>query len=107
MGSRSEEARELVRAATAGTGRESAIRMWRGLGAHDTRDRLGAVTAARSSSSASAITTSRKPSSSRNLVAGAELLVLPDAGHITNLHQPERFTAALERFLSRPSPTSR
>ena len=107
MGSRSEEARELVRAATAGTGRESAIRMWRGLGAHDTRDRLGAVTARTLVIVGEHDHNLPQAKLLSHLVAGAELLVLPDAGHITNLHQPERFTAALEEFLSRPSPTSR
>lgn len=107
MGSRSEEARELVRAATAGTDREAAIRVWRGLGAHDTRDRLGAVTARTLVIVGEQDRNLGQAKLLANLVDGAELLVLPDAGHITNLHQPERFTAALERFLSPPSPTGR
>lgn len=32
---------------------------------------------------------------------GSELVVIPDAAHISNLEQPEAFTAALERFLAR------
>ncbi len=107
MGSRSEEARELVRAATAGTGREAAIRVWRGLGAHDTRDRLGAITARTLVIVGEQDRNLTQARLLASLVKDAELLVLPDAGHITNLHQPESFTAALERFLSPPSPTSR
>lgn len=107
MGSRSEEARELVRAATAGTSREAAIRVWRGLGAHDTRDRLGAVTARTLVIAGDQDRNLPQAKLLASLVDGAELLVLEDAGHITNLHQPERFTAALEAFLSPPSPTGR
>ena len=33
-------------------------------------------------------------------IAGAELTVIPGAGHLTNLEQPELFNAALARFLS-------
>lgn len=32
---------------------------------------------------------------------GSELVVIPNAAHISNLEQPEAFTAALERFLAR------
>jgi 3-oxoadipate enol-lactonase len=32
---------------------------------------------------------------------GSELVVIPDAAHISNMEQPEAFTAALERFLAR------
>jgi pimeloyl-ACP methyl ester carboxylesterase len=32
---------------------------------------------------------------------GSELVVIPNAAHISNLEQPEAFTAALERFLTR------
>jgi pimeloyl-ACP methyl ester carboxylesterase len=31
-------------------------------------------------------------------IAGAELVVLPEAGHLSNLEQPDRFTEAVERF---------
>jgi len=31
----------------------------------------------------------------------SELVVIPDAGHLSNLEQPEAFNAALERFLGR------
>ena len=33
-------------------------------------------------------------------IAGSELTVIPDAGHLTNLEQPDLFNAALARFLS-------
>jgi len=105
MGSRSEEARELVRAATAGTDREAAIRVWRGLGAHDTRDRLGAITARTLVIAGEQDRNLAQARLLASLVKDAELVVLPDAGHITNLHQPESFTAALERFLS-PGPSA-
>jgi 3-oxoadipate enol-lactonase len=31
-------------------------------------------------------------------IAGAELVVIPDAGHLSNLEQPDQFNAALEGF---------
>jgi proline iminopeptidase len=46
------------------------------------------------------------PSASRAIAAavpGAELHVLPDAGHFGFAEQPERFRAALAAFLARPS----
>jgi pimeloyl-ACP methyl ester carboxylesterase len=107
MGDRDEEARELVRAATAGTSPDSAIRVWRGLGVHDTRSRLGRV---RTPTLVIAGARDMNLAQARllaTLVDDAELVVLPDAGHITNLHQPEAFTAAVLGFLSRWSPTSR
>ena len=33
-------------------------------------------------------------------IAGSELIVIPGAGHLTNLEQPELFNGALARFLS-------
>jgi pimeloyl-ACP methyl ester carboxylesterase len=33
-------------------------------------------------------------------IAGSELAILPQAGHLSNLEQPDRFTAALARFLT-------
>lgn len=33
-------------------------------------------------------------------IAGAELAIVPGAGHLSNLEQPEAFTAALARFLA-------
>ncbi len=40
-------------------------------------------------------------------IAGAELVVIPDAGHLSNLEQPDRFTAAVERFAERVLGTGR
>ncbi len=37
----------------------------------------------------------------RDHLPHAQLSVVPDAGHLSNLEQPEAFNAALERFLSR------
>lgn len=34
-------------------------------------------------------------------IAGSELAVIPAAGHVSNLEQPERFNAALSQFLQR------
>jgi pimeloyl-ACP methyl ester carboxylesterase len=34
-------------------------------------------------------------------IKGAQLVVIPEAGHLSNLEQPERFTAAVERFAER------
>lgn len=36
-----------------------------------------------------------------DLVKGAQLEVIPNAGHLTNLEQPELFRAAVERFVSK------
>jgi 3-oxoadipate enol-lactonase len=112
MGGRDEEARELVRAATAGTDREAAIRVWRGLAVHDTRSRLGRI---RARTLVIVGERDRNVAQSRllaTLVPGAELVVLPDAGHVTNLHQPAAFTEVVASFLAagptpRPSPTAR
>ncbi|HEU4506403.1 MAG TPA: alpha/beta fold hydrolase [Nitrospira sp.] len=40
-------------------------------------------------------------------LAGAELMVIPDAGHLSNLEQPDQFTAALEDFAMKLFQTSR
>jgi pimeloyl-ACP methyl ester carboxylesterase len=37
--------------------------------------------------------------SMQNAIPGADLVVLPDAGHLSNLENPVSFTAALEAFL--------
>jgi pimeloyl-ACP methyl ester carboxylesterase len=34
-------------------------------------------------------------------IAGAELVVIPDAGHMSNMEQPGAFNAALASFLER------
>lgn len=34
-------------------------------------------------------------------ISGAELVVIPDAGHMSPLENPAAFNAALERFLAR------
>jgi len=31
-------------------------------------------------------------------IAGAELVIIPDAGHLSNLEQPDRFTTAVAGF---------
>jgi 3-oxoadipate enol-lactonase len=34
-------------------------------------------------------------------IPGAELVVIPDAGHMSNMEQPAAFNRALARFLER------
>ena len=106
MGDRDEEARELVRAATAGTSPEAAVRVWRGLAGHDTRSRLSGITTPTLVIAGARDHNLGQARLLASLVADAELVVLPDAGHVTNLHQPARFTAAVADFLSRRSPTA-
>jgi pimeloyl-ACP methyl ester carboxylesterase len=36
----------------------------------------------------------------------AQLVVIPDAGHVSNLEQPERFNEAVRTFCRRNSPRS-
>jgi pimeloyl-ACP methyl ester carboxylesterase len=36
-------------------------------------------------------------------IRGAELVVIPDAGHLSNLEQPAEFTAVVERFAKKVS----
>lgn len=99
MGAGNEEAVELVREATAGTSHEAAIRVWRGLGAHDTVARLGGlrvptlvITGERDHNVGQARLLAER-------IPDARLVLLPDAGHISNLRAPDAFTAALEAFL--------
>jgi 3-oxoadipate enol-lactonase len=40
-------------------------------------------------------------------IAGAELVVIPEAGHLSNLEQPDRFTEAVERFAKQVWSTGR
>ena len=35
-----------------------------------------------------------------DLISGAQLEVIPGAGHLPNQEQPERFNAVLDRFLA-------
>ena len=37
-------------------------------------------------------------------IPGAELAIIRDSGHMTNLEQPEQFNRALERLLTRIAP---
>ena len=99
LGAGKAEATELVREATATTSRESAIRVWRGLGAHDTRARLGRIAVPTLVLAGARDRNLAQARLLAELVDGAELVVLEDAGHISNLHAPERFTAELRRFL--------
>jgi pimeloyl-ACP methyl ester carboxylesterase len=40
-------------------------------------------------------------------ITGAEMVVIPDAGHLSNLEQPDRFTAAVEGFAQKVFSTER
>lgn len=91
--------RELLAAATAGTDREEAIRVWRGLALHDTVDRLPAIALP-----TLVIVGERAPNVDQArliaaLIAGARLEVLPGVGHVSNLAAPAAFSAALGAFL--------
>lgn len=90
------EARALVRAATAGTSRESAVRMWRGLGLHDTRGRLGAIDVPTlviaGERDGMGLAGGRELAET---IPGARLQILPGVGHNSNLQAPEAFTKAL------------
>jgi 3-oxoadipate enol-lactonase len=44
------------------------------------------------------LTTTADAERMANGVRGAELVVIPEAGHLSNLEQPEQFTAAVARF---------
>jgi pimeloyl-ACP methyl ester carboxylesterase len=35
----------------------------------------------------------------RDAIPGAELVVIPNAGHVSNMEQPEVFSASVRRFL--------
>ena len=47
-----------------------------------------------------AITPVKLSEEMQQAVAGAELAIIPRAGHLSNLEQPDGFNAALERFLN-------
>ena len=51
-----------------------------------------------------ALTPPAKARAMADLVPGAELLEIPDAGHLASLEKPAQFNAALARFLDRVSP---
>jgi pimeloyl-ACP methyl ester carboxylesterase len=40
-------------------------------------------------------------------IAGAQMVVIPDAGHLSNLEQPDRFTAAVADFAKQLLSTGR
>ena len=100
MGASGPEAAELVREATAGTSPETAIRVWRGLGAHDVRDRLAGIAVPTLVIAGGRDRNGDQAREIAGRVRHGELVVIEDAGHISNLHAPERFTAELRRFLS-------
>lgn len=103
MGADRPEAAELVREATAGTSPEAAIRVWRGLSHHDTRERLSRITAPTLVLVGERDHNVEQSRLLARSIAGAELKVLSDAGHVSNLAAPEAFNAALEAFLGAES----
>jgi len=102
MGAANEEAVELVREATAGTSREAAIRVWRGLGYHDTLARLPGIAAPTLVLAGEHDANRAQAELLARAIPDARLVVLEGAGHISNLHAPARFTAELEGFLPLP-----
>jgi len=102
MGAGGGEAAELVREATAGTSREAAIRVWRGLALHDTRGRVGAIRAPTLVLAGAHDANADQARALAAAIPDARLVVLEGAGHISNLRVPERFAAELEAFLSVP-----
>jgi len=99
-GGRGEEA-ALSGEATASTDRQEAVRVFRGLAFHDTRDRLPLITAP-----TMVIVGERDRSRAQSqlmarLIEGAELVQLTGAGHNTNLQRPAEFSAAVLGFLKR------
>lgn len=99
MGAGGAEAAELVREATAGTSREAAIRVWRGLGVHDTRERLAAIRAPTLVLAGERDANAAQAGELAARIPGARLVVLEGAGHISNLRAPERFSEEVGRFL--------
>jgi 3-oxoadipate enol-lactonase len=102
MGAGNREAAELVREATAGTSREAAIRVWRGLGAHDTVARLERIAAPTLVLIGAHDANREQARLLADRIPDARLVVLADAEHNSNLRAPGRFTAELERFLPLP-----
>ena len=93
--------RELMIRALRAVDRGDAVRVWRGLGEHDTLERLGGL-----SVPTLVIAGERDASASQarlmhRLIPDSELAILPGAGHVSNLHRPELFNAALRPFLDR------
>jgi pimeloyl-ACP methyl ester carboxylesterase len=52
-----------------------------------------------------AVTPPEKAQQLAGLISGAQLEVIPGAGHLANQEQPERFNAVLDRFLAFLSPS--
>jgi 3-oxoadipate enol-lactonase len=89
----------LIAAATAGTNRDDAVRVWLGLGGHDLRGRLSEVSAPTLVLAGERDRGRGGADELARLVPGARLAVIPGAAHNSNLHAPDAFTAALSAFL--------
>ena len=98
-----ERAREraLMVRAVEGTDRLDAVRVWRGLAEHDTLDRLPHLRVPTLVIAGERDGTVDQARLMHRLIPGSELAVLPGAGHVSNLHRPELFNAALRPFLDR------
>lgn len=93
--------REMMVRAVVETDRRDAVRVWRGLGEHDTLERLGGV---RTPTLVIAGERDRNLEQARlvsRLIPAAQLVVIPGAGHVSNLHRAKAFNAALGGFLDR------
>lgn len=100
LGDGSQEAAALARAATLSTSRETAVRVWRGVAAHDTRE-----AAARIAVPTLVICGERDVNLGQarrlaELVPGARLEVIEGVGHNSNLAAPDVFTELVAGFLA-------
>jgi pimeloyl-ACP methyl ester carboxylesterase len=87
-----------------GTDPEHWARAARAVAEHDTRSDLGRITIPTLVIYGEEDELIRPDKASRALMEGlpdAELLVIPDAGHLVNLEQPEAFEAAITGFFAR------
>lgn len=99
-GGRGDEA-ALSGEATAASDRHEAVRVFRGLAFHDTRDRLPLITAPTLVIVGERDRSRPQSQLMARLIEGAELVQLDGAGHNTNLQRPEEFSAAVRAFLER------
>jgi pimeloyl-ACP methyl ester carboxylesterase len=97
--------RELMVRALAATSRGDAVRVWRGLGEHDTLERLGGLGVPTLLIAGERDASAGQARLMHRLIPGSELAILPGAGHVSNLHRPELFNAALRPFLDRAHAT--
>lgn len=99
LGDDAEEAGALARAATLATSRETAVRVWRGVATHDTREAAARIAVPTLVVAGERDVNLGQARRLADLVPGARLEVLAGVGHNTNLAAPAEFTRAVEGFL--------